>query len=367
MKYQYRCDGMLTFECQGPIEQTTEKTQSSELTTLVAKDLFAVLNIKSQTALVFCGASFATEQLLQPKFPIQQNITQYASAAFQGELQADQILSIGASSKQMPTGLQPDIANQSLFHMPFCLYTNDPELAEQFEANLMHKGMVSPPTYAKLCALLQVTINHANYMSYLDLVAMMHNHYEQLGLTHVWQVIETALVNKTPKTAVSTHTHNYFFLVDHLLFSPYFSCSQFSSFFNTDSAEDYINWLMAQRISMAAFNTHGLQTKPFKVESWPFDETKICLGEFEKQSINFTFWTETKPLGNQQPQTVNFYHHEHAGIVAISVPDKNKHLEVHYPISPQGIRDIEHIVKQQFGTDYNQNHVNISNNPNWIP
>ncbi len=359
---------MLTIECQTPIKPTLNKAQASELTALVAKDMNAVLQVTKQSALVFCGAAFASEQLLQPKFPVQQSITQYASVAFQGQLNADQILSIGTgdgpkhdASKNdgsMPEGLQPEPHTQNLLHLPFCLYTHDLSLAERFEAQLMHKGMVPPPTYAKLTELLQVDINHANYMTYLDLVAMMHNHYEQLGLSHVWQVIETALVNKEPKTAVQTQTHNHFFLIDHLLFTPSFSWAQFSQYFKTTHTEDYINWLMAQRLSLGAFTVHGLAIKPFKTSTWPLasekmGQQKICLGEFEKNRIKKTYWTETVDHHTQVLQpTVIQYTHPQAGVVAITIQSAGQPTVIHYPINPQGLTDIEQDLRHQLGQDY---------------
>ncbi|MEZ5470630.1 MAG: hypothetical protein R3E90_02530 [Marinicella sp.] len=69
-------------DCQKAIKQTLNKQQAAELTTLMAR-LSAVLGINEQTALVVCAAAFSSEQLLQPKFPVQLNINQYAHAAFQ--------------------------------------------------------------------------------------------------------------------------------------------------------------------------------------------------------------------------------------------------------------------------------------------
>ncbi len=352
MKYPYTCDGMLTIECQDSISPTLNKSQASDLTALVARDLNAVLKVTQQSALVFCGAAFASEQLLQPKFPIQQSITQYASAALQGQLNADQVLSIGANAGKMPEGLQPQPTTQNLLHLPFCLYTHDLDLAERFEAELMHKGMVSPPTYAELTDTFKSTIKHANYMTYLDLVAMMHNHYQQLGLSHLWQVIEMALVNKQPKTAVQTQTNNHFYLVDHLLFTPFFSWSQFSQYFATNNSEDYINWLMAQRLSLGAFSVHGLEIKPFKANTWPFGQDKICLGEFEKNLIKNSYWTATTTQASHTEQpAITHYTHPQAGVVAISVQKGDQPIAIHYPINPQGLTTIEQDLRHQLGQD----------------
>ena len=353
---------MLTIECLSPIEQTLTKSQASELTALIAKDLHAVLKIQDNTALIFCAAAFSTEQLLQPKFPIQVNMTQYASAAFQGEMNTDQVLSIGANEGVMPDGLKPEKSEQNLLHLPFCLYTDEVNLAEQFEATLMHKGMVSPPTYAKICEQVQVTINHANYMTYLDLVAMMHNHYEQLGLSHLWQVIETALVNSEPKTAVTTSTHNHFYLVDHLLFTPFFSYAQFNRYFAGADIEDYVNWLMAQRLSLGAFAVHGLEIKAFKASVWPISEEKVCLGQFEKQRITKSYWSEKMTNKADQAKQVVYHQHPQAGIIAISVAI-NDYIEIHYPVTPHGIRDIQQHLSQQLGPQFESIQSEVTNHP----
>ncbi len=369
MNYQHTCDGMLTLECQSPVNLTFNKEQASQLVTCVAKDLFAILGIQGNNALVFCGATFSTEQLLQPSFPIQQNITQYASAAFQGALHENQVLSIGSHNNQMPEGLIPQAVTQHLVHMPFCFYTNDGQLAETFEAQLMHKGMISPPTYELLNQALnesaKVVVNHANYMTYLDLVAMMHNHYEQLGLSQVWQIIETALLDRTPKTAVETNTHNHFFLVDHLLFTPFFSWPQYSHYFPKQNHQDYINWLMAQRLSISAFEVHGLEIKSFAATEWPFDNSKICLGAFEKHSIKQSYWTEHKPLQNLEHQhphdpVVTYYQDSQAGLVAISVQAPDKKLSVHYPVCPNGIADIEQDIKALLGEDFTSTTIDFT-------
>lgn len=346
MKYQHRCDGMLTLETHQPIAQTLNKSQASELTALIAKDLYAILGFKDKTALVVCGAAFSSEQLLQPKFPIQLNINQYATAAFQGEQNTDKVLSIGANNNQMPEGLQPLVSQQSLLHLPFCLYTDDARLAEKFETQLMHKGMVSPPTYEKLKEQTRVLINHANYMTYLDLVAMMHNHYEQMGLTHLWQVIETALLSKEPKTAVISQTNNHFFLVDHLLFTPWFSWGQFAKYFETDDSNDYINWLMAQRLSMGAFTAHGLELKPFEASKWPISEDKICLGQFEQHNIKQAYWAEQKNKPAKHPKNPVHYQHPQAGIVAISIPIAYDKISIYYPVAATGIADIKKFEQQ---------------------
>lgn len=362
MNYSHRCDGMLTIEFNQAIQLVLDKQQASELTALIAKDLHAVLGIRNQTALVVCGAAFTSEQLLQPKFPVQLNISQYASAAFQGELNSDQVLSIGSSQGQMPEGLQPSGTAHGLMHLPFCLYTHDAELAEKFEAQLMHKGMISPPTYEKLMSFMGIPVNHANYMSYLDLVAMMHNHYQQLGLSQLWEIIETALLNAEPKTAVISPTNNHYYLVDHLLFTPCFSWRQYSDYFNTTDINDYIQWLMPQRLSISAFASHGLEIKAFKATQWPISREKVCLGQFEQQNIKKSYWTEQLDQPQGHPDHVVIYQHPQAGIVAVTEPLPYGKIAVHYPLTETGISDIKHNLQH---TETAQA-VELTEHANWL-
>ncbi|MGJ8662172.1 MAG: hypothetical protein ACSHWU_00920, partial [Marinicella sp.] len=277
------------------------------------------------------------------------------------------VLTIGANQGLMPEGLMPAHSQQNLLHLPFCLYTDDQQLAEKFEANLMHKGMVSPPTYAKLSELTQVVINHANYMTYMDLVAMMHNHYEQLGLSHLWQVIESALVSSEPKTAVTTATQNHFYLVDHLLFTPFFSWAQFKQHFNESNLDEYINWLMAQRLSLGAFTAHGLEIKAFKAVIWPISDEKICLGQFEKQSISQSYYSETKTVSADisSPQVI-YHHHPKAGIIAISSVQDHAGVIVYYPISPQGIGDIEKQLALDFGSTFQSIQIDVATDSRFL-
>lgn len=373
MNHRFTCHGMLTLECQEPMQWTFDKTQASALAERVSSDLHSLLRIQSPAALVFCGAAFAAEQLLQPGYPIHRHISQYASAAFQGQSHENQVLSIGSHNGLMPAGLQPKTGVQQLLHLPFCLYTDDEEVAQAFESQLMHKGMLPPPTYETLVKALSenhqsVQVNHANYMTNLDLVAMMHNHFEQLGMSHLWQIIETALVNAEPKSSVSTPTHNHYFLVDHLLFTPFFSWSQFSQYFNTETVADYVRWLLAQRLSLAAFKAHGLEVKQFQAVDWPPDSQKICLGSFERQLLSGDFWLTTVPKQahhRNHPDQVVYHQDQQAGVVAVSVPNIDT-IQVYYPITAKGIQAITETIQAQLMNPREPMTADLKDNANWL-
>lgn len=350
MNYQNQLNGLLALECQQNIQQCVSKEAAHDLGQRLAHDLRAILPLDDEeTALAFAAAAFPVEQILQPQWPVHDALNQYASAAFQGELQQNKVLTIGADHGLMPQGLHPIESDQALMLMPFALYTNNTELAALFEANLMHKGMISPPCFEAISQHLTPHINHANYMTTLDLLAMMHNHYQQLGMDAVWQVIESALLQKQAKMMGQTAQHNHFFLVDHLVFSPMFSYGQMVSYFDSD-AQAYLAWLIAQRTAMSAFQAHGLELHLFQATEWPLSDEKICLGGFEKNRLNGDYWTEVQgEIRPDQAVTLCFYESQQAGLVAISVKNIDAESQhIYYPLSPQGINSIEHNIKTQF-------------------
>ncbi|WP_154223972.1 hypothetical protein [Marinicella rhabdoformis] len=350
MSYKHQLNGLFALECQQSITQTVDKESADHIGQMLARDLRAIMPLdEDDSALAFAAAAFPVEQILQPKWPVHDALKQYAEAAFQGELQMNKVLTIGSDNGFMPQGLHPTDSDQVLMLMPFVLFTNNDELAEQFEADLMHKGMISPPCFEAISAHLTPNINHANYMTTLDLLAMMHNHYEQLGMDPVWQVIEAALLQKQAKMASQSPQHNHFFLVDHLVFSPMFSYGQMASYFNAES-KAYMEWLIAQRTAMSAFQAHGLELHLFQATEWPLSDEKICLGGFEKHRLTGDYWTEIQgEIRPDLPVELNFFESQQAGLVAISVKNTDAQSQhIYYPLSPQGINSIEKSIKSQF-------------------
>lgn len=350
MNYSHQLKGMLTLECQQNIKQCVPKQAAHDIGQRLAHDLRAILPLDDEeTALAFSAAAYPVEQILQPKWPVHDALSQYASAAFQGELQQNKVLTIGADDDLMPQGLHPAESDQALMLMPFVLFTNSDELAEEFEAKLMHKGMISPPCFETISKNLTPHINHANYMTALDLLAMMHNHYQQLGMDAVWQVIEAALLQKQAKMMSQTTQHNHYFLVDHLVFSPMFSYNQMKHHFDIDSSH-YMAWLIAQRTALSAFQAHGLELHLFQATEWPLSDEKICLGGFEKNRLSGDYWTEVQgEIRPDQPVELCFYESHQAGLVAVSVKNAGAQSQhIFYPLSPEGISSIEHNIKSQF-------------------
>lgn len=350
MAQKHQLKGMMALECQLKGQQTTDRQTASDLTAVLAKDLAAILPMSSEeTGLAVACALYPVEQILQPKWPVHHALNQYASAAFQGESQQNKMLSIGANNDLMPAGLQPVNTDAPLLMMPFVVFTDDETLHERFEQDLMHKGMISPGTYQVLNQAMGLEVNHANYMTHLDLVAMMHNHYQQLGQDSAWHMIEHAALQQQAKARAHSDQHNHYYLVDHLLFTPLFSMPQMAAYFDATPG-DYVDWLVQQRTAMAAFDAHGLETHAFQATQWPLSDEKICLGSLEKQRLTGDFWvTCDGELASDQAVELTFIESQKAGLVAIRVQAQSQQSQLcYYPLHPAGINAIEQHIKQQF-------------------
>ncbi len=331
--------GLISLECQSTLNQTLDKSRATELGDQMASELSKVLRLTPQTSLVVAAAAYPTEAVLTPGFTLHSNLIKYASAVFQGEQQQHRVLAIGAHQGSMPKGLQPAVTSAPLMHIPFVLITEDEAVSHRFEQTLLDKGMVSPPTYQLLSDYFQGQIVHANYMSHLDLIAMMHNHYDQVGMHHLWQVIETALLADRPRLDLQ-QKQQAFYLRGQSVYMPFYSLSGFCTLNPDCSQQDYINWLMAQRLAAEVFQSHGLNSLFFDAgqsSQKPNDDalkTSLIKRPFYHQQQK----TEKCP---NQPQLVD-YMHPRAGYIWSVLTETSGQQHWFYPLDQNGQAAIDY-------------------------
>ncbi|MCX7544427.1 hypothetical protein [Marinicella gelatinilytica] len=341
--------GVISLECQTALKNTLDKSQAAQLGEQMALELSKVLHLSPETSLVIAAASYPTEALLKPGFAVHNNLLKYASAAFQGEQHQHRVLSIGAHHGNMPEGLQPPKTPAPLMHVPFVLITEDSDVGYRFEHKLLDKGMVSPPTYQLLSKLFQGQIVHANYMTHLDLIAMMHNHYNQVGMHHLWQVIESALLSKNQSADIN-HNRQGFHLRGQQVFMPFYTLKSFYNQHPKSTEQDYIVWLMAQRLADEVFHSHGLETGYFLTDSdleLPIDKT------IESRLIEGDFYYHNEPseLQPEKPQLEDYMHPD-AGYVWTVLTETNGHQHWLYPLNKFGQAAIDDFLESQYGNVY---------------
>lgn len=341
--------GLISLECQSTIKTTLDKIQASDLGDQMAGELSRVLRLTPQTALVVAAAAYPTEAVLTSGFTLHNNLLKYASAVLQGAQQQHRVLAIGAHQGTMPEGLQPAKKSAPLMHVPFVLITEDEAVSHRFEETLLDKGMVSPPTYQLLTDSFQAQIVHANYMTHLDLIAMMHNHYDQVGMHHLWQVIETALLADRPHMDLHQNLQT-FYLRGEAVFMPFYTLDDFVRVHPGRSEQDYINWLMAQRLASEVFQSHQLNSLFFDAgqsNQAPNDDN------LKSSLIKHPFYhrqqsSEQRP---EQPQLVD-YMHPTAGYVWTVLTETSGQQHWFYPLNPNGQSAIDRHLETEFNNLY---------------
>lgn len=352
--------GVVALETQQGMTQLLNKDHSNQLVKQIALDLSGIINNSHECNLAIAGAAYPVEQILTPGFNIHQQLHRYAKAAFQGQKNQNKILSIGSNGNKMPEGLSPNISEQNFNLVPLIIEHKKNQFKQKMEQELMHKGMVSPPCYNILKKVFRTNIIHANYMTNLDLMAMMHNHYQQVNQTELWQIIETAILQPAITNQYSTHSHNTFYLSNQTVYTPFYTPYLFKKRFPKMS---YIKWLMQHRLSINTLETHGLCVRQFNPENWNENKLKTCLGEIEKAVFQQNHYTETiGQLNSHDEVTVISCENKVAGLIYYSVRSLNtKDQTNYYPLNSTGIQQIKSHIIAHFNNILNQSRQLLEN------
>ena len=197
-----------------------------------------------------------------------------------------------------------------------------------------------------------VKIRHVNFMTVLDLAAMMHNHLEMAGFESLWRLLEQALFNKDPEAKVVTPQFNEFYLSKKMVFSPFFSYMMWSNKGPGKDLENvkeaYLHYTQVQRQYIATLKEHGLDARQFipTPDSWPVNEEHICFATLDQYSLKGDYYHEIiKPIGDKQKFEVEKQDHQELGVLFYQVTDDKSGLEFYYPITNKGIDEIEKILK----------------------
>jgi len=354
-----RClQGMLTIET---FPET--KTQANLILTQdvmktlnqqISQELNAILPQLDDSSYAIVGGLYQSSELLQPGFPIHTQLRQYANAALKGENNRRNQLIIGANDEgALPKGLTHNYEVQltPLMLLPFVIITEHDETKEVFEKQLMHKGMGSVELLQQVQEAIGLKVRHVNFMTVLDLAAMMHNHLQMAGFEPLWQLIEQACFNQYPETKVTTPQHNVFYLSKKIIATPFFSYVFWSTHGagkdSKDPQESYLHYTQVQRQYVATLIEHGLDVRQFipNPENWPIDESHVCFATLDQTRITGDYYHEIiHPLDSKLETDVDKHTHQHLGVLFFQVADKKGGLEFYYPLTTEGIIEIEKLV-----------------------
>ena len=354
-----RClQGMLTIEAFIDVENQPkliiDQDEMKLLNEQISKELQTIVPHLNDSSYAIVGGLYQSCEILQPGFPIHSQLRQYANAALKGENNRRNQLIIGANSNGLPDGLKhnTDVQVTPLLLMPFVVLSDNDESKEIFEQQLMQKGMGSVELLQQLQNLIGVKIRHTNFMTVLDLAAMMHNHLQMAGFEPLWQLLEQAIFNKDPETKVVTPQFNEFYLSKKIVFTPFFSYVMWSNNGPGKALEKkqqaYLHYTQVQRQHVASLKEHGLDVRQFvpAPETWPVNDQHICFATLDQSSLIGEYYHEIViPLDDSQKTTLDKHEHQGLGVLFYQVSDEKGGLEYYYPITSKGIAEIEITLK----------------------
>ncbi len=320
----------------------------------ISKELAAILPQLDDTSYAIVGGLYQSSELLQPGFPIHSQLRQYANAALKGENNRRNQLIIGANSEgEIPEGLKQNKGVQltPLLLLPFVILSDNEETKQIFEKQLMHKGMGSVDLLKKVQEIIGVKVRHVNFMTVLDLAAMMHNHLQAAGFESLWDLLEQAMFDANPEIKITTPQLNEFYLSKKIVFSPFFSYVFWSTHGpgkNLKNAQEkYLHYTQVQRQYTATLAEHGLDVRQFAptTQTYPADEEHICFATLDENRISGDYYHEIiKPLNTEQKKTADKNEHSHLGVLFYQVSDESGGVEFYYPLNAKGLQEIEDIL-----------------------
>ncbi|MFK8011394.1 MAG: hypothetical protein AB8B80_05100, partial [Marinicellaceae bacterium] len=296
--------GMLTietfFDSNKQPKLLLEQDVIKNLNIQISKELQSIIPNLDDSSYAIVGALFQSSEILQPGFPIHSQLRQYANAALKGENNRRNQLIIGANDNKLPKGLKrnSNVQITPLLLMPFVIITENQETKDVFEKQLMHKGMGSVDLLKQMQIALGIKIRHINFMSMLDLAAMMHNHLQMAGFEPLWNILEQSLFNDNPETKAVTRQHNEFYLSKKIVFTPFFSYKVWTSYGPgkdlANKEESYLHYTQVQRQHVATLKEHGIDIRQFvpTPEIWPTNPDHICFATLDNSRIDSDYYHE---------------------------------------------------------------------------
>ncbi|MBF6023114.1 hypothetical protein [Lysobacter niastensis] len=192
--------GALALELRGdaPVDRhALSQGEVGALAALIARDLAGFAPEASSLDLVTVGAHYDPVELLRPGWPLHRELDQLAARA-PGRTEA-RVIAFGAHEERLPGTLtpSPDYAGGPLRLVPFVLGGNAEAAArvgDVFERELLERGMAGADTALAAQEAFGLRVEHARYLTVHDLAAMMAMQYDHAGLSPLWPLLETALL-----------------------------------------------------------------------------------------------------------------------------------------------------------------------------
>jgi hypothetical protein len=325
-----------------------ERAAAEQALAHVAADLTQLFPAVSRCTLTMAGALFDQTQVLRPYRPVYKALETLQQSGNPGSDFQPRLLSIGANAGQMPLeDLQPfeNIPLGLLQVLPLLLsgpaeFVDD--IATEMEHRFLEHGQLSAHAAKNLESQFQISLNHARFMTFTDLNALLHLQLEHYGFLPLWKLLDAAMTPSSGELEVTTTEGLRFQWRDgavHSFFESFDWWARYGAGAEKPAGDQhlqsaYSDWTREYRRYLTMLSAHGV---------------KVCqhLPGLEDTGLTDSFLLEestAKP--GPQAATVTEHSVDDLGIVAVTVVTGPRQINL-YPLQADGLNDLHQFIREQ--------------------
>jgi len=324
------------------------ENEARQMLAHLAADLEGLLPGFAQCSLATAGALFDQTQVLRPGYPVCTALEHVLRSAVDSSASGPVRISLGAQHNTIAVAaLQPEdaIPLGLLQLLPVTVSADATRLGElgtAMEDTFLETGQVSAHTARWLESAFAIKINHARFMTLMDLNAMFRLQLEHFGFLPLWQLLDAALNGLADELAVELENGQIFTWrggAVHADFQTFDHWSQSGSGMHVDDyrgrlAGAYADWTRVMRQYLTTLAAHGVPLEYFRPG-------------LPQEALPGSYFIETSTRA-ARPHCAEVTEHSFAelGTICVSVVIDGRQ-ENYYPLRPNGLNDIQQAILQR--------------------
>lgn len=325
-----------------------DRAAAEQVLAHIATDLNSMLPDINRCALSMAGALFDQTQILCPQLPVYKALETLQQSGNPGDDFQPRLLSIGASDGQLPMQeLQPyeNIPLGLLQILP--LLVSGPaehidELAVEMEHRFFEQGQLSPHSAKGLESHFQISVNHARFMTFTDLNALLRMQLEHYGFLPLWELLDAAMNPSDGVLEVNTPGGLKFKWHDgavHGYFESFDWWSTYGSGTDKPASDqqlqsDYADWTREYRRYMTMLSAHGVRV----AQHLPGMEDAELQDSFLIEESTITPDRSASPVTEHSTGDL--------GTIAVTVVSGKRQMNF-YPLLASGLNDLHQFIREQ--------------------
>jgi len=325
-----------------------DRAAAEQVLAHLAADLTGMFPAIHLCALTMAGALFDQTQLLSPGMLVYKALETLQQSSNPGDDFHPRLLSVGARKELMPLDeLQPheDIPLGLLQVLPL-LVSGPAEqiqpLAEEMEHRFLEQGQLSAHSAKGLEAQFRVALNHARFMTIIDLNALLRMQLEHHGFLPLWELLDAAINSPDQTLQVKTAAGLKFEWREgavHCFFETFDWWARHGGGADAPASTQqlqtaYADWTREYRRYLTMLTAHGVRISQH-------------LPGLEDAELSDTFLLEestVRPPPDAAPVT------EHSaddlGSMAVTVVSRGRQINF-YPLQASGLNDLHQFIRDE--------------------